>query len=208
MDGNWNNVTQTAVTNLGLCAKVCQAGLENSEIADTLQKFENLAKEYCKLDLEHQAIQKSIQKTRDYYNNRANDFEVPPKKTFENFYKTLKPTSDENIEKHELINKYYEQIDEIDEQSEKVVHQDDEIESVVAFIPPTDPITKAAIRHPVKNKECGHIYERDTILEIISKRNTRCPYLGCPAVHYILKSNLVEDGEMRKKIENYFLEKI
>ena len=64
-----------------------------------------------------------------------------------------------------------------------------------------DPISKKPIVDPVKNKNCGHSYEKSTILELISKNpNLRCPMVGC-RITSIKKSDLVDDPEFKRQIE-------
>lgn len=50
-------------------------------------------------------------------------------------------------------------------------------------VPNVDPITKQEIRNPYKNNECGHVYEKESILSyIVSKKNAQeviCPYVAC-----------------------------
>lgn len=61
-----------------------------------------------------------------------------------------------------------------------------------------DPITKRPIVDPVKNTVCGHIYEKETIMNMLNvKTKTKCPVVGCGNVGPILAKHLVSDEELR-----------
>ncbi|KAJ2939576.1 hypothetical protein O0L34_g14289 [Tuta absoluta] len=61
-----------------------------------------------------------------------------------------------------------------------------------------DPITKKPITDPVKNKVCGHVYERASIMKLIDMKNrTRCPVAGCGHKEPIQKHNLISDEELK-----------
>ena len=63
-----------------------------------------------------------------------------------------------------------------------------------------DPITKNPIKNPVRNKNCKHIYDEESIMQAIQiNERVRCPYVGC-TVKKVLASDLMEDRELKQKI--------
>jgi len=66
---------------------------------------------------------------------------------------------------------------------------------------PYDPWTKALIRNPVRNKMCGHIYDREYVHGLIKNNiGIRCPVAGCANTVYIHPAHLIEDEAVRQKI--------
>nr|NP_001261988.1 quijote, isoform B [Drosophila melanogaster]NP_648987.1 quijote, isoform A [Drosophila melanogaster]AOQ13738.1 qjt-PA [synthetic construct]AAF49334.2 quijote, isoform A [Drosophila melanogaster]AAW32044.1 CG13732 [Drosophila melanogaster]AAW32045.1 CG13732 [Drosophila melanogaster]AAW32047.1 CG13732 [Drosophila melanogaster] len=65
-----------------------------------------------------------------------------------------------------------------------------------------DPWSKALIKNPMRNKMCGHIYDRDSVMPIIMDRiGIRCPVLGCANLCYIQPDHLVQDANVQQKIQ-------
>lgn len=59
-----------------------------------------------------------------------------------------------------------------------------------------DPITKRPIQDPIRNTRCGHIYEHQTILQHIKRKNrARCPVAGCKDQEPLRVENLVPNAE-------------
>ncbi|XP_074603327.1 uncharacterized protein LOC141856797 [Brevipalpus obovatus] len=78
--------------------------------------------------------------------------------------------------------------------------QADEVETI-----PVDPFTNKKIRNPVKNKTCGHVYDKRGVFAYIESRTgtrtkPRCPTIGCSNKH-LTKEDLEEDDAMRRKID-------
>lgn len=78
--------------------------------------------------------------------------------------------------------------------------QADEVETV-----PLDPFTNKKIRNPVKNKTCGHVYDKRGVFAYIQSRTgtktrPRCPTIGCSNKH-LRKEDLEEDDDMRRRID-------
>lgn len=68
-------------------------------------------------------------------------------------------------------------------QTSSMEGDDDELMTVSISAITTDPITKKQIKNPVKNSDCGHVYDKDTILELLrSNPNTR---YECLCLSYI-----------------------
>ncbi|KAL0840740.1 hypothetical protein ABMA28_015928 [Loxostege sticticalis] len=61
-----------------------------------------------------------------------------------------------------------------------------------------DPITKRPISDPVKNTVCGHVYERESIINLIKRKSsTKCPVAGCGNRGPILPQHLISDEELK-----------
>jgi len=70
-----------------------------------------------------------------------------------------------------------------------------------------DPWSKALMKNPVRNKMCGHIYDRDSVMLIIKDNiGIRCPVLGCANKTYIQPAHLVEDANVRRKVRQQMAE--
>ncbi|XP_053602129.1 E3 SUMO-protein ligase NSE2-like isoform X2 [Plodia interpunctella] len=64
-----------------------------------------------------------------------------------------------------------------------------------------DPITKKPIEDPVKNTVCGHIYEKNSIMNLIHRNNrTKCPVAGCGNRGPIQKQHLLTDEELKFRL--------
>ncbi|XP_064488617.1 E3 SUMO-protein ligase NSE2-like isoform X2 [Ornithodoros turicata] len=65
-----------------------------------------------------------------------------------------------------------------------------------------DPITQCNVKMPVKNSICGHIYDKESIgLYMKATRNPRCPFVGCNNRTSLLKTELVDDHYVLRKIQ-------
>jgi len=67
-----------------------------------------------------------------------------------------------------------------------------------------DPITKAPIRNPVRNKHCNHRYDREPIMQFIQQQKPGqfrgCPYAGCNNKRPLKESDLqAEDLQLRRR---------
>lgn len=85
------------------------------------------------------------------------------------------------------------------EMSTTIANVDDmEIEEEISTV---DPLTKQQITHPVRNRYCKHIYDKNSVeaqLEI--NPVLRCPIIGCSNKVKVLMSDLVEDRELKRKM--------
>lgn len=72
-----------------------------------------------------------------------------------------------------------------------------------ALISNHDPFTKCRLRDPLVNRKCQHVYERATIMELLSKnKRIRCPVVGCRNRDYIMKDHLYDDPYIRAQLQN------
>ncbi|KAG8549717.1 hypothetical protein GDO81_019974 [Engystomops pustulosus] len=120
--------------------------------------------------------------------------------------------SDESLKKNDKFLQFKEQLRDLRKQmgvpqdSRDQASDDDEdiavTQSIANF---TCPITQMEMVNPVKNKECGHTYEKEAIEKMIQRRhqqkkNARCPKIGCD-VSDMNESHLVPDTALRRAIE-------
>ncbi|KAK6167631.1 hypothetical protein SNE40_021610 [Patella caerulea] len=65
------------------------------------------------------------------------------------------------------------------------------------------PYTGQEMTFPVRNIICGHNYEKEGIMEYISKRKhkARCPVSGCHSDQTVTADNLEENKDLRRFIE-------
>ncbi|PIK61267.1 putative E3 SUMO-protein ligase NSE2-like [Apostichopus japonicus] len=64
------------------------------------------------------------------------------------------------------------------------------------------PISQGEMVDPVKNKTCGHSYERKAVAELMKqRRGMRCPVTGCHNKNPLLQRDLVDNKELKMLIE-------
>ena len=75
------------------------------------------------------------------------------------------------------------------------------------------PISRKEMRRPMKNPDCGHIYDKGSIEALINQSSqasmdawgrppvTRCPVVGCRSQQPVTMANLREDRETKRAIE-------
>lgn len=68
-----------------------------------------------------------------------------------------------------------------------------------------DPITRKPMKDPVRNKKCGHTYERSSILELMEQGKaaanpSKCPCAGCPNKAPVRPADLEADANMKRAI--------
>ncbi|XP_063621039.1 E3 SUMO-protein ligase NSE2-like [Cydia splendana] len=64
-----------------------------------------------------------------------------------------------------------------------------------------DPITKKPIEDPVRNRLCNHVYERASIMQLLSvNRRTKCPVVGCSNKQPVEPHHLESDEELKFRL--------
>lgn len=75
----------------------------------------------------------------------------------------------------------------------------EEIVAVSQNINNIDPITKLPIVEPVKNKICGHVYEKSSIMQLLKRKGkTKCPIAGCIAADQVQVEDLISDYTLKR----------
>ena len=84
------------------------------------------------------------------------------------------------------------------------VTQDDGGEIITTeTVSTTDPITRKEMTNPIKNTLCGHTYERNSILQLISKNSkTKCPIAGCANRNAVTQNHLILNSDVLRLIQH------
>ena len=83
------------------------------------------------------------------------------------------------------------------------VTQDDGGEIIATEMVSTmDPITRQEMTDPVRNTLCGHTYERNSILQLVSKNSkTKCPMAGCANKSPVTQNHLILNSDVLRIIQ-------
>lgn len=84
-------------------------------------------------------------------------------------------------------------------QQDQAGNDDDELAVTNETIQMIDPYTKQEFTDPVKNKVCGHTYERSVITELLATHvhGQKCYWMGCKNRN-VRKDDLEPDYELRR----------
>ncbi|XP_064092434.1 E3 SUMO-protein ligase NSE2-like [Macrobrachium nipponense] len=66
-----------------------------------------------------------------------------------------------------------------------------------------DPITKTRMTEPVRNKICGHVYEKSSVLQMIrqkKRKGFRCPAMACANRSLINPQDLIDAPDVLRAI--------
>ncbi|XP_030750494.1 E3 SUMO-protein ligase NSE2-like [Sitophilus oryzae] len=186
---------------------VISDNLDTSTKQVEMQKFQDLLKEYCLIDNDFKKSEQAISLVEDKLGKIENLEDIDKV-----FQEKLSEQPDEEVTSSEIWQEYFLEDLSVQElkqkkKKDKAVYEevgDDSVLCSSSFTPPIDPISKTVIRNPVKNKNCKHIYESDSIYQYMrqSKRKARCPYVGCKN-NKLDGSDLTEDKELEEKISQY-----
>ncbi|KAL7303697.1 E3 SUMO-protein ligase NSE2-like [Trichogramma pretiosum] len=167
-----------------------------------LAELDEVVKESCGHEDKIRKINDTI---RQMHDDDVSDLE----KSLKNFQKKkkelLKYTP--NVEEDSNFVEFKRQVEEIvgsvDGTKSKANNlSDDDIEFTQDDINIIDPFTKKRMIDPVKNKVCGHVYERTSAVSMIEANNkTKCPVIGCINKNPILMENLVSDMVTKRYLQ-------
>lgn len=77
-------------------------------------------------------------------------------------------------------------------------NENDDLQFTENSVNVIDPFTKQRMTDPVKNKTCGHVYDRESVVAMLKVNpRTRCPVIGCGNKEYISIQNLEADIVLR-----------
>ncbi|XP_033223888.1 E3 SUMO-protein ligase NSE2-like isoform X2 [Belonocnema kinseyi] len=78
---------------------------------------------------------------------------------------------------------------------------DDDLQFTQDTVNVIDPFTKKRMTDPMKNKTCGHVYDRKSVNAMLKVNpRTRCPVVGCAHKEYISINNLESDIVLKTRL--------
>ncbi|XP_021924448.1 E3 SUMO-protein ligase NSE2-like isoform X2 [Zootermopsis nevadensis] len=77
---------------------------------------------------------------------------------------------------------------------------DDELMIMGSEVLNVDPITKQMMTDPIRIKQCGHTFERSSIMSLLkNRRHIKCPLPGCVQKH-VTVNDLEENRELKLQL--------
>ncbi|XP_077127330.1 E3 SUMO-protein ligase NSE2 [Ranitomeya variabilis] len=194
----------------GVALDLLQTGCEAAEVDD----MESVMLEYATMnrDLNQyiSAVEETMRKVRRHPPEEIPDLRQLVQATYED---QQRKNTDEDLKKNDKFLQFEEQLRDLKKQlgvsqessSPAFEDEDEEIavtQTIANFI---CPITQMEMENPVKNKVCGHSYEKDAIVRMIKNKHekskyARCPKIGCDVVDMDI-SDLVPDNALRRALD-------
>ncbi|RVE46592.1 hypothetical protein evm_008779 [Chilo suppressalis] len=191
-DSDLADLRKQCITSLYLCTDNVSKYLDDEKEAE-FDKLKSYVEGYCLLEAQQDVAIQALEKTKRETDNSNLD-------TLEERFKTnLASLAGKrlNVQNHPYMIELNKRVQKGQQQARHNL-EDSELaitESQNAYI---DPISKRAIVDPVKNTVCGHIYEKESIMNLLKmKSSVKCPVVGCGSRAPIQKQNLIEDEELK-----------
>lgn len=156
------------------------------------------------------AVEETIRKVKRDPPDEIPDLRQLVQKTY---ISNQKKNTDDALKKTDKFLQFKEQLRDLRKQmgvsqdsADQALEEDDEEVAVTQSMANFScPITQMEMVNPVKNKECGHTYEKEAIEKMIQRRhqlskNARCPRVGCDISDMNI-SDLVPDSALKRAIE-------
>ncbi|XP_034824490.1 E3 SUMO-protein ligase NSE2-like [Maniola hyperantus] len=195
-DNDLADLRKQCISSLYLCADNVLKYLDEERDSE-LALLKNCVREYCTMeamqDLEAQALVKATRET-DVSSVDCLD------EKYNAHLQSMQAQRRQNIDNHPFMLEFEKRIRTAQLTSSQNLNESDIAitETHEAFL---DPITKKPIEDPVRNTNCGHVYERAAILSHVQQRNkAKCPVVGCGNREPVQLSHLVDDDALRMRL--------
>ncbi|XP_053101601.1 E3 SUMO-protein ligase NSE2 isoform X2 [Hemicordylus capensis] len=201
-------------TGMDIVTNVALDLVESHNDMEEINKMETVMLEYAAVSREVNHYIEAVQDTVNQI-KRDKPQTLPDLKdvVHEKFTALESTNSDLDLHRNEKIIHFKEQLEQMkaqfglqsDAEENEVLEQVDEdiavTQSQLFFI---CPITQEEMKKPVKNKNCGHIYEEEAILGMIQHKQQRkkkacCPKIGCNN-REVKRSDLVPHEVLKRAI--------
>ncbi|NXX87633.1 NSE2 ligase, partial [Centropus bengalensis] len=202
-------------TGMSIATRVAFDLVESFNDAEDVNKMENVMLEYAAMErkLNHYitAVEETVNQVKQEKPEKIPDL---LKLVEEKFTALESQNSDSDLQRNEKYVYFKDQLKDMRRQFRQSDNENDTIEQIDEDIAVTQSqmnficsITQMQMKNPVRNKICGHTYEKDAILKIIQarkqkKKKVRCPKFGCSHAD-VKESDLMLDEALKRVIESH-----
>ncbi|XP_026729798.1 E3 SUMO-protein ligase NSE2-like [Trichoplusia ni] len=190
-DTDLADLRKQCITSLYLCTDNVSKYLDSEKEAE-FDKLKKCVQQYCTLEAQQDVTIEAMEKAkRETDTSNVDTLE----ERFQSHLSTLVGKR-LRVDKHPYMIEFTKRFE---KGLEAAKHNLDESELAITESQDQylDPITKRPIADPVKNTVCGHVYERESIMNLIkTKSRTKCPVAGCGNRAPVVANQLVSDEEL------------
>lgn len=184
--------------------------VENTDKADAekqLVEFRDVMLDFVRMERDLKQFQEAVEFVKSQAHNTGRNME---ESLDEKLAELKQKNTDKHLLEHVKVQEFNQKIHEILSPDEPYQPQqscstslDDDIEMTQTTINTKCPYTGKEMLIPMKNKICGHNYEKEGILQYIHqrKKKARCPLGGCSNEKPIELSDLEENKELKRYID-------
>ncbi|XP_068630820.1 E3 SUMO-protein ligase NSE2-like isoform X3 [Battus philenor] len=168
-DAELTDLRKQCLTSLYSCAEKVSMFLNGQEKETEYSKLKSSLEEYCLLEARQDYADQAMEKAKINNSQQSNIDSKNLDSLHDMFHLNLNKMVEthHNVNQHPYMIKLNEKMKSLDESDLAITETQEQY---------IDPITKRPIKDPVKNSVCGHIYERESIKELINMRKTvKCP---------------------------------
>ncbi|XP_058806147.1 E3 SUMO-protein ligase NSE2-like [Phymastichus coffea] len=170
---------------------------------ETLGNMENIIGKICGFDDKMKRVTTVLKEMKNSIDDNDNQNQI--KESWTSCKQTLL-NYEPDVSNLPIFMEYRQQVKEIVNNmdgTEKMPLGDDDIEMTQEQVNIIDAFSKKRMTNPVKNMQCGHVYDRETVIDVLKmNKNTRCPVVGCKNREYIRLEELVTDIKTRKYLHD------
>lgn len=193
----------------GVALDLLQSGCDTVDV----ESMEAVMLEYAAVNRDLSNYIKAVEETIGKLKRRTPE-EIPNlKELVQERYSTLQSkNTDDELRQSDKFVQFKEQLKDLrkqmgmpSEEPEVNLDEDEDIAVTQSIDNFTCSITQMDMVNPVKNKICGHSYEKEAIEKLIQDRHkkkkpARCPRIGCDN-HDVNTADLVPDTALKRAIE-------
>lgn len=204
---------EKCVDKIKSCRKLITKYLDEDEKIVEMEKLKTLVHDFCEIDEKFKRNEKAFEKLDNHLDGIEDPTNIDVDKLFLEILNSEPKSSSINTSHNKIWQTVFDNEGDIMIVEKKKIKQlrdnqfeevDDSLLCSNVFTPPVDPISKAVIRNPYRNKKCKHVYEYSTITDYIQqlKYKAKCPYIGC-SNNQLRGKDLVEDNQLQSHITQY-----
>ncbi|XP_055695519.1 E3 SUMO-protein ligase NSE2-like [Lutzomyia longipalpis] len=167
---------------------VINLGKDHEITKENIINYKDLMKRLATIEIQKDARIRAIDKARKH--PTASGYK-------EEYIRESKKDVHVNLEESKRYKNFDKFINDINRQGSDATSSAEGM-TVTESIQKTDPFTKKPMVNPVRNNICKHVYDKDSLSNIIKLNSqVRCPYVGCTNKQRLRMADVTEDALLR-----------